>query len=477
MKTKFNLSHYKNFTCDQGQLIPTHVQEVLPGDLQQHSVESLIRVAPLLTPVMHPVKAKTYSFYVPSRIIWEDWEDFITGGDDGNDASVFPQITLTATEKSLADYMGIPLGTSYAVNALPFRAYALIWNEYFRDQDLQTELTIDLTSGADTTTNTTLQYKCWEKDFFTTCRATEQKGDDVTLPLGTSAPIRAYATSGNLHIKDNDGNNRLMTVNPAGNPFQFTTTGTGTGMVADLTSATSATINQLRTAFAEQRFKEARSRYGNDYREYLKWLLGPGFQIDSRLQKPEYLGGGSASLSFSEIIQNGPDYDSNDGVGTIRGHGISALRSNRYKKFFPEHGYVITLQCVLPKTMYSQGLNHMWSKTSKEQFFQKEYEHTGQRAVLNKEVYLAHTTPEGTFGYQDLYDEYRQIGNSVAGEFHSTLNQWHMARNFASDPSLNATFVKSNPTDRIYASTTTNELQIMAYHSIQSRRLLSKRSR
>ena len=157
MKNLFNLSHYKNLTFDMGQLVPIMCHEVLPGDLQQQTTEALVRVAPLVTPVMHPVQVKIHHFFVPMRLLWEDWEDFITGGDDGNDTSVFPQITLTPAEKSLADYLGLPIGTSLAVNALPFRAYAKIWNEHYRDQDLQTELTIDTTSGPDTTTNTTLR--------------------------------------------------------------------------------------------------------------------------------------------------------------------------------------------------------------------------------------------------------------------------------------------------------------------------------
>ena len=162
MKNLFNLSHYKLMSCDMGQLVPIMCHEVLPGDIQQHYTDLLLRVSPLNTPVMHPVRVSVHHFFVPFRLIWEDWEDFITGGDDGNDASVLPLITLTPAEKTLADYLGLPIGTSISVSALYFRAYALIWNEYFRDQDLQTELTIDLTSGPDTTTNTTPPDRDWE---------------------------------------------------------------------------------------------------------------------------------------------------------------------------------------------------------------------------------------------------------------------------------------------------------------------------
>ena len=485
MKNLFNLSHYKNFTSDMGQLIPIMCHENLPGDIQQQTTEVLLRVSPLNTPVMHPVQVKIYHFYVPTRIVWDDFEDFITGGDDGNDASVYPQITLTPAEKSLADYLGLPIGNSLTVSAMPFRVYAKIWNEYFRDPDLETELTIDTTSGADTTTNTTLQNCAWEKDFFTTCRATEQKGADVSLPLGTEAEVKRRNATNNIPVFYESGTNTLTGVIAGGNfkvnPSSQLADSTHTAdapiifdpnnsLYADLSDATAATINQLKTAFAEQRFKEARLRYGNRFTEYLKWLgvSSP----DSRLQRPEYLGGGKNTISFSEIVQAGPDFDSNDGVGTLRGHGISALRSNRYKKFIHEHGYTMSFMSVKPRTMYTDGVPHMWSKTTKEEFFQKEYQHTGQRAVKNKEVYAAHTTPEGTFGYNDRYDEYRRMESSVAGEFRSTLDEWHMARQFSSDPALNAAFVKANPTNRIYASTATNQLQCMAYHSLQARRLL-----
>jgi hypothetical protein len=481
MKNLFNLSHYKNFTSDMGQLVPIMLHEVLPGDIQQHYTDILLRVSPLNTPVMHPVQVKIHHFYVPTRLVWDDFEDFITGGDDGNNASVHPQITLTPAEKTLADYLGLPIGTSISISALPFRVYAKIWNEHYRDPDLETELTIDTTSGADSTTNTTLQNCAWEKDFFTTCRATEQKGSDVLLPLGTEAPIKRYAatseqmeayrlgtdtlsTNGDIQTSGggivNDGTYNLS-FNPAGQIY------------ADLTNATSATVNELKKAFAEQRFKQARSRYGNRYTEYLNWL---GVNSpDGRLQRSEYLGGGKSTISFSEIVQSGPDFDSNDGVGTLRGHGISALRSNSYKKFFTEHGYVMSFMSVRPRTMYVDGVPHEWAKTTKEEYFQREYQHTGQRAVKNSEVYAAHTSPADTFGYQDRYDEYRKKVSTVAGEFRSTLDEWHMARKFSSDPALNATFVKANPTNRIYASTSTNQLQCMAYHSLKARRLLDKK--
>ena len=194
-RNKFSLSNYKLTSFNQGALVPVNCSEVLPGDSIQQSTSALVRVSPLLTPVMHPVHVRIHHWYVPFRLVWDDFESFITGGEDGLDASVFPTITNSWAQGSLADHLGLLPSVSQTVSALPFRAMALIWNEFYRDQDLQTALTIDTTSGADTTTNTTLQNVCWEKDYFTTARPWTQKGTEVTLPLGTEAPVTGIGKS------------------------------------------------------------------------------------------------------------------------------------------------------------------------------------------------------------------------------------------------------------------------------------------
>ena len=250
-----------------GQLVPIMCHEVLPGDVHQHQTEALLRVAPLNTPVMHPVQVKIHHFFVPTRLVWDDFEDFITGGDDGDNSSVYPTITITPAEKTLSDYLGLPIGTSLTISALQYRVYAKIWNEYFRDPDLETELTIDTSSGADSTTNTTLQNCAWEKDFFTTCRPTEQKGADVTLPLGTSARVASDVTPGSaVSAYSTNATDYKRLDASTSNTLLSTTAGTeASTLYADLSNATAATVNQLKSAFAEQRFKEARSRYGKRY--------------------------------------------------------------------------------------------------------------------------------------------------------------------------------------------------------------------
>lgn len=486
-RSKFSLSHYWNFSLDMGDLVPCGLVEVLPGDTVQHATSVLARASALLAPVMHPVMIRIHHWFVPHRLTWEDFEKFITGGPDGNDASVFPTITLaTVPVGSLADKLGVPTdATNLEVSALPFRAYSLIWNEWYRDQDLQTELTVDLTSGADTTTATDLQKSSWEKDYFTSSRPWEQKGDEVTISLTGDAPVRGIGSSGtsygstSVSVKESGAVDTTYAnardVSLGGSNIQYVEEDPANagypGVYADLSAVGGVTVNQLRESVALQRYKEARARYGSRYTEYLRYL---GVRSsDARLQRPEYLGGGRQTLQFSEVLQTA---EGANPVGELRGHGISAVRSNRYRRFFEEHGYVISMMNIRPKSVYANGLSRHWNRRVKEDFWQKELQHIGQQEVLNKEVYANHSTPDGTFGYQDRYDEYRRAESMVTSEFRtSALNFWNYARIFGSDPALNSDFVECEPTQRPFAVTTNDVMYAMCHHSIQARRLLSAR--
>lgn len=466
-RSKFSLSNYNLLSCNMGSLVPIGITEVLPGDTIQQNTNLLVRFSPLLAPVMHPVHARVSHWFVPHRLVWEDWEDFITGGPDGMDASVFPTITLAnggVPLGGLANYLGVPASvSSLAVSALPFRAYAMIWNEWYRDQDLQTPLVIDRTSGADSTTNTTLQNCCWEKDYFTSARPWEQKGPSISIPLGSTAPVSMFEGAAPRTLERDTA--------AAGSPAVVVEAGVADAdlsWVADLSTATAATVNLLREAMALQRFEEARARYGSRYVEYLRYL---GVRSsDARLQRPEYLGGGQQTIQISEVLQTA---EGTDPVGELRGHGIGAVRSNRYRRFFEEHGYILTLMSVKPKTVYMQGLARHWNRRTKEDYWQKELQHIGQQEILNKEIYVDAANEEGTFGYQDRYDEYRRQESRVTGEFQSTLDFWHFARNFGSEPALNATFVSAVPTEEPFAVPSTDVLYVMARHSIQARRMVA----
>lgn len=488
-RAKHSLSHYQLLSCDLGEIVPIGIIEVLPGDSMQQSTNALIRAAPLLAPVMHPVHVSISHWFVPHRLVWEDFEKFITGGPDGMDASVFPTIAMPpstgAVVGSLADYLGVPTGVAdLVVSALPFRAYAMIFNEWYRDQDLVTALVIDQTSGADTTTSTGIQNGAWEKDYFTSARPWEQKGPSVTVPLGTRANVLGIGWTGtnagldaSVSVRQSDGTTSAFGFSQdAGGADPVTRIKAAANVNppfpdvwADLTGASAVTVNVLREALAIQRYEEARARYGSRYTEYLRYL---GVQSsDARLQRPEYLGGGRETIQFSEVLQTA---EGTKPVGTLRGHGISSMRSNRYRRFFEEHGYVITLLCARPKTIYASGLPRHWNRRVKEDYWQSELQHIGQQPVLNKEVRAAHTTPDGTFGYQDRYDEYRREFSRVSGEFRTILDHWHFARQFASNPALNADFIKCVPTEDPFAVPSEDVLQILARHSVQARRLVCK---
>lgn len=487
-RSKHSLSNYRLLTMNMGDLVPINWFEVLPGDTVQQATSMLMRVSPLLSPVMHPVRVRLHHWYVPNRLIWESWEDFITGGSDGLDASEVPVFSESSvTEGSLLDYLGIP-PASYSpdlvFSALPIRAYQMIWNENYRDQDLVTEATIDTGDGTDTTTDQDLRKVAWEKDYFTTARPWEQKGASVTIPLGGSAPVSGIGTvdsafsSGSVAVRET-GQTSTTTYTEyqqaynAGNKMYVEGDGSDyPNIYADLSAATGVDINDLRLALAVQKYQEARALYGSRYVEYLRYLgVRPS---DGRLQQPEYLGGGRQVIQFSEVLQTA---EGDDPVGSMKGHGITAMRSPRYRRFFEEHGIVMTLCSVIPKSIYAQGLHRSWSRTVKEDYFQKELQYIGEQEVYNRELYTEHTNPDDVFGYQARYDEYRTVPSGIAGEFRSTLDHWHYSRIFSSDPALNSTFVQATPTKRVNASTDTDCLYVMANHSIQARRMIAKRAK
>jgi hypothetical protein len=482
-RNKFSLSHYKLLSAPMGKLIPVTWFEALPGDSIQHTVAALIRLTPLVAPVMHPVKVRFHTWFVPNRLIWDDFEDFITGGDDGQDATVHPYKTISADISGslgqLYDYLGLACldytgGASLNINALPFRAYAMIWNENYRDQQLQTEAPLSTASGVDSTTvMNTVRSVNWEKDYFTTARTDESLGATVTIPLLDTAAVEADATGyptfdvGGKTAKRLQGNTSVNTTYWDENlSSAAAATWNDPGLQVDLENSSGVAISDLRLALAIQRYQEARNVYGSRYVEYLRYL---GVRSsDGRLKNPEYLGGGSQTIQFSEVL-------STDGAntGSMKGHGISAVRTNRYRRFFEEHGIVMTLMSVVPKTVYETAMHRSWFRTVKEDYYQRELETIGEQEIYNKELYPIHTSPDGTFGYQARYDDYKFIPSSVAGDFRDQYDDWHFARVFGSEPSLNSSFITCTPATRPFASSTYDPLLVMTNHSIQARRMMA----
>ena len=462
---KHNLSHYRMHTCDMGNLIPISCVPVLPGDTIQQSTSVLVRVSPLNTPVMHPVQVRLHHFFVPNRIIWDGWEDFITGGSDGNDNSQPPVTNVGVAKNGVMNYLGCsPVESgSYEANALPLRAYNKIFNEYYRDQDLISEVAEQ---------NLQIQNCAWEKDYLTTARPFTQKGDDVTLPIGTRAPVTIDTGEGSNVAVYSNFETELRNLTESGGNVKV---GDALGALdelslkADLSQAEQISINAFRTGFALQRYKEARARYGSRFVEYLRYLgIRPS---DARLQRPEFLAGGVTRLNFSEVLQTTPD-SPGIGVGDLYGHGIAGVRTPAYRKFFEEHGYVITMFSARPKSLYVNATPREFFKKTKEDYFQRELANLGQQEVFNGEVY--NDDHKSTFGFQDRYHEYRSQPSQVGQDFRDLLNAWHLGRDLNNTTDLNGLFVTCTPSKRIHQVESNDVLWIMANHRIVARRMVPK---
>lgn len=477
-RAKHNLSSYHLTTGEMGQLFPINCIEVLPGDVFQNSSQALIRVSPLAAPVMHPVQVRLHHFYIPSRIAAKQWseevsdfdfEKFITGGADGRDTQTIPTIDTTGTAGDLLDHFGIPRTAGIPINALPVAAFNMAYNEYYRDVQLGAERAVD---------DVTVPHISWGKDYLTTARPDSSLGDDVVIPLGDRANVTADFTQAGLAYSVDSPLLGYPTPLQSDTGFLQTNATDGSGNVplyADLATATGASINDVRKAFALQRYQEARNKYGSRYTEYLR-SMGV-IPSDARLQRPELLGGGTTSINFSEVLQTGQETGATtNAVGDMYGHGIAALRSNRFRRFFEEHGYMITLMSVRPRGIYSQSINRMWLKQDKEDFFQKELQHIGMQEIFNNEVYADATNGMDTFGYVDRYQEYRTHPSIVSNEFRDVLNYWHLAREFSAPPVLNQSFIDCVPSKRIHNEQTMNALWIMTQHKTVARRLVEKRA-
>lgn len=484
-RSSFNRQSSYKTTFDAGYLIPVYVDEVLPGDSFRVKMTSFARMATPIFPLMDNLYLDTFFFFIPNRLVWDNWQKFMGERTDPDDSVdyLIPEVESPAggyAVNSLQDYMGLPTvgqvaaGKTVTHSALFQRAYNLIWNEWFRDQNLQDSVVVDKDDGPDNPSDYVLLRRGKRHDYFTSCLPWPQKGEAVMLPIGAQAPIVGSFTqpaqdlatrfgamgTGVVTQLSKPGSANPSAINGSttsvGNIYihnpGFTLNPNAQGWYADLSQATAQTVNQLRQAFQIQKLLERDARGGSRYTEIVRSHFGV-ISPDARLQRPEYLGGGSTPVTVNPVAQTSGTPNSGDEspLGTLGAMGTIVTNGNGFSQSFTEHGMVIGLVSIRADLSYQQGLRKMWSRSTRYDFYFPVFASLGEQAVLNKEIYVTgnDTQDNAVFGYQERWAEYRYFPSLITGRFRSTasgtLDAWHASQRFTALPTLNSTFIQDNP--------------------------------
>lgn len=504
---KFDLSHIHTTTGDMGWLYPVACIEALPNDWFRIKDEFLVRFLALISPTMHMFNVKLHWWYAPTRLVYEDFKSFITGGEKGEDNSTPPYVIAPTggfAPGSLMNRLGAPAGVAgIKCSAIPPRLYQLICNEWYRNEWIQDPVEISLAGGQDTTTSLALRKALWQRDYFTRMLPSPQKGPEVLIPLGTQAPVVGTGSSlgltsgsvqGQLGFNRNGTYIGLNVQSGQGGVLPGSGSGVGigatenmligvtkdsskSGIVADLTAVPGVSINTIRRGGAVQQFQEAAGLFGSRYSEMIPAQYGT-YCPDASLQRPQYLGGSSAPVMISQVLQTSAT-DTTSPQGNMAGHGVSAGLGHEIRFHSREFGFLFCIMSIMPKTAYFQGIPRFMSRETRYDYAIPLLAHIGEMGVKNKELYAQGTAADDEIaGYVPQYDDYRSIPDVVSGQMVSTLKFWTAAREFDNLPTLSSQFIEANPTDRIFAVDSerpnSDHLVFQVAHHIKALRPLPK---
>ena len=489
-RSTFNRSHGYKTAFDAGYIIPIYADEVLPGDTKNLQMSAFARLATPIHPIMDNMYVDVHFFFVPNRLTWENWEKLNGEQDNPGDSIDYlvPQVTTPTggyAAESIYDYLGIPPGIEFNqdINAFHLRAYNLIYKEWYRDENLIDSPTINKDDGPDASTDYALLKRNKRHDYFTSALPWPQKGDAVTLPLGTTADVTGDGNAPTFGFPGVSATN-LVTSNTNQTVLygggvagaQYAMNWTDPHLVADLSNATAATINDLREALAIQRVLEKSARGGTRYTEIIKSFFGVT-SPDARLQRPELLGMGTYPVSVSAVTQQSETTGSSP-QGNLAAIGTMGIRDCGFTKSFTEHGVILGLISARADLTYQQGVERMWSRRDRYDFYLPPLAHLGEQTILNQEIWADGSADDaGTFGYQERWAEYRYKNSYITGKMRSdhanSLDTWHLSQDFATRPALNQTFIEENPpVDRIVAVPTEPDFILDAYYSVKDTRVM-----